>query len=60
MIHELDTDGTVTITFPEFLTMMERKMKDEDYEALDKDGNGHISAAGKRHNLFGDESRILI
>ena len=28
MINEVDTDGNGTIDFPEFLTMMARKMKD--------------------------------
>ena len=43
--------------FPEFLTMMARKMKDTDSEeeireafrVFDKDGNGFISAAELRH-----------
>ncbi|KAG9336653.1 hypothetical protein JZ751_003000 [Albula glossodonta] len=46
-----------TIDFPEFLTMMARKMKDTDSEeeireafrVFDKDGNGYISAAELRH-----------
>ncbi|OWR50083.1 calmodulin B [Danaus plexippus plexippus] len=46
-----------TIDFPEFLTMMARKMKDTDSEeeireafrVFDKDGNGFISAAELRH-----------
>ena len=49
--------GNVTIDFPEFLTMMARKMKDTDSEeeireafrVFDKDGNGFISAAELRH-----------
>ncbi|GCB78203.1 hypothetical protein scyTo_0017715 [Scyliorhinus torazame] len=49
MINEVD--------FPEFLTMMARKMKDTDSEeeireafrVFDKDGNGYISAAELRH-----------
>lgn len=57
MISEVDTDGTGTIEFPEFLTMMARKMKDTDSEeeireafrVFDKDGNGFISAAELRH-----------
>lgn len=55
MINEVDADGT--IDFPEFLTMMARKMKDTDSEeeireafrVFDKDGNGFISAAELRH-----------
>ena len=49
--------GNGTIDFPEFLTMMARKMKDTDREeeireaffVFDKDGNGFLSAAGLRH-----------
>ncbi|OUC43302.1 EF hand [Trichinella nativa] len=67
MINELSWDlekknlfffsGNGTIDFPEFLTMMARKMKDTDSEeeireafrVFDKDGNGFISAAELRH-----------
>ena len=62
----VDADGNGTIDFPEFLTMMARKMKDTDseeeileaFKVFDKDGNGFISAAELRHimtnlgNLF--------
>jgi calmodulin len=57
MINEVDADGNGTIDFPEFLTMMARKMKDTDseeeileaFKVFDKDGNGFISAAELRH-----------
>jgi calmodulin len=57
MINEVDTDGNGTIDFPEFLTMMARKMRDTDseeeikeaFKVFDKDGNGYISAAELRH-----------
>ena len=68
MINEVDADGNGTIDFPEFLTMMARKMKDTDseeeikeaFKVFDKDGNGFISAAELihvmtnlgRHSLF--------
>ena len=57
MINEVDADGNGNIDFPEFLTMMARKMKDTDseeeileaFKVFDKDGNGFISAAELRH-----------
>ncbi|KAI9566104.1 hypothetical protein HD554DRAFT_1225105 [Boletus coccyginus] len=53
MIDEVDGDGNGTVNFPEFLTMMARKMKDADseevikaaFKVFDQDGNGHINAA---------------
>lgn len=49
--------GSGTIDFPEFLTMMARKMRDSDTEeelreafrVFDKDENGYISAAELHH-----------
>eukprot|EP01132_Coremiostelium_polycephalum_P006765 gene6765-8390_t len=57
MINEVDADKNGTIDFPEFLTMMARKMADTDteeeireaFKVFDKDGNGFISAAELRH-----------
>lgn len=56
MINKVDADGDGCINFPEFLTMMARKMKDTDSEeeikvafrVFDKDGNGYISGAELR------------
>ena len=53
MINEVDADGNGNIDFPEFLTMMARKMKDTDseeeileaFKVFDKDGSGFISKA---------------
>uniref|UniRef100_A0A2I3H0E5 EF-hand domain-containing protein n=1 Tax=Nomascus leucogenys TaxID=61853 RepID=A0A2I3H0E5_NOMLE len=70
MINEVDADGNGTVDFPEFLTMMARKMKDTDSEeeirdafcVFGKDGNGYISAIELHHvmknlgdNLTDDE-----
>ena len=41
MINEVDADGNGNIDFPEFLTMMARKMKDSD------DSEGEIREAFK-------------
>ena len=57
MIDEVDADGNGTIDFPEFLTMMAKKMKNNDseeeileaFKVFDKDGNGFISAAELRN-----------
>jgi len=57
MINEIDADGNGTIDFPEFLSMMERRMRDPDaeeeikeaFKKFDKEGNGYISAAELRH-----------
>jgi calmodulin len=75
MINEVDADGNGEIDFPEFLTMMARKMKDTDseeeikeaFKVFDKNGDGKISAAELRHvmtsigNLFPEErTRLMI
>ncbi|KAK3257542.1 hypothetical protein CYMTET_33372 [Cymbomonas tetramitiformis] len=57
MINEVDADGNGTVDFPEFLTLIARKLKDTDseeeikeaFKVFDKDGNGFISAAELRH-----------
>ncbi|KAG2358412.1 calmodulin, partial [Suillus spraguei] len=57
IINEVDADGNGTIDFPEFLTMLTRKLRDTDseeeikeaFKVFDKDGNGYINAAELRH-----------
>ncbi|XP_067647520.1 calmodulin-like [Eurosta solidaginis] len=57
MINEVDADGSGTIDFPEFLSLMARKVKDMDseeeireaFKVFDRDGNGFISAAELRY-----------
>ena len=51
MINEVDTDGNGIIDFPEFLSLMARKMKDtdmeedltEEFKVFDKNNSGTIS-----------------
>ena len=45
MINEVDADGNGTIDFPEFLTMMARKMKDTDSEEEIKEAFKVISSS---------------
>ncbi|CZR64933.1 probable Calmodulin, partial [Phialocephala subalpina] len=74
MINEIDADNAGTIDFPEFLTMMARKMKDVDnedeireaFKVFDRD-NGFMSAAELRYamvsigeKLTGDEINEMI
>lgn len=61
MIAEIDEDGDGTISFPEFLCMIVRKMRDTDgkeeimeaFKAFDQDGNGFISASELRGIMLG-------
>ena len=54
---ELDADGHGTIDFPEFLTVLARKMKDQDteesifeaFKVFDQQSNGYILASELRH-----------
>ncbi len=56
MIEEVDADGSGTIDFAEFLTLMARKMKTQDarseimeaFKVFDIDGSGKISASELR------------
>lgn len=56
MIEEVDADGSGTIDFSEFLTLMARKMKMntarneimDAFKVFDKDGSGKISATELR------------
>merc|ERR1712118_607662 len=57
MVNEVDGDGNGTVDFPEFLSLMARKMKDtgtegeliEAFKCFDRDGSGFISTAEIRH-----------
>ena len=66
MINEVDADGNGTIDFPEFLTMMARKMRDTDseeeikeaFKVFDRDNNGFISAAELKHVMISIGARL--
>eukprot|EP01010_Urceolus_cornutus_P000015 NODE_1001_length_1176_cov_259.433895_g761_i0.p1 GENE.NODE_1001_length_1176_cov_259.433895_g761_i0~~NODE_1001_length_1176_cov_259.433895_g761_i0.p1 ORF type:complete len:160 (+),score=39.04 NODE_1001_length_1176_cov_259.433895_g761_i0:161-640(+) len=65
IIADVDTDGSGSIEFPEFLTVMSKKMQDVDvnqeiqetFHLFDKDCNGRIDAKELRLTLakFGEE-----
>ena len=56
MIAQDDYDGNGTMDFPEFLSLMVKKMKDTSsdekildvFKSFDKDGNGYVSASELR------------
>ena len=60
MINEVDADGNGTIDFPEFSSLMARKMKDTDteeelvgaFKVFDRDGYGFTSATELRHVMM--------
>ena len=57
MINEIDTEGTGQLDFPEFISLMARRMKDvnpeeelrEAFQVLDRDKTGLISSTELRH-----------
>jgi len=59
MINEVDPDKNGTVDYPEFLTMITRRLKDTDSEEecknafkdFDKNGNNYISAAELKHTM---------
>jgi calmodulin len=57
MINEVDAEGEGAIDFPEFLSLMARKMKETDtqlemaeaFKVFDKNGDGTIAARELKH-----------
>ena len=66
MIKEVDAEGNGTLDYPEFLSLMARKMKDTDtkeelveaFKVFDRDGNGLISAPDKRVKETQNKKRL--
>eukprot|EP00929_Paragymnodinium_shiwhaense_P091249 TRINITY_DN5126_c0_g1_i1.p1 TRINITY_DN5126_c0_g1~~TRINITY_DN5126_c0_g1_i1.p1 ORF type:complete len:961 (+),score=239.83 TRINITY_DN5126_c0_g1_i1:79-2883(+) len=66
MVNEVDADGNGTVDFPEFLSLMARKMKDTDseeelveaFKVFDRDGSGFIDVAEIRHVMSNLGERI--
>lgn len=57
MINEVDADNNGTIDFPEFLTMMARKMKDTDSE--DEIRVCRVGPSSTLHHMANDSRRRL-
>ena len=59
MIREVDLNGNGTIDFKEFMCLMVKKMKDNDFDeelqeafkVFDRDQNGYISSHELRHTM---------
>ncbi|KDQ52196.1 hypothetical protein JAAARDRAFT_198378 [Jaapia argillacea MUCL 33604] len=60
MIDEVDADGNGMIDFPEFPTVMTRKMRDTDsdeqtmeaFKVFDKDGDGYVGFADLQRTMM--------
>uniref|UniRef100_A0A8C9QZT6 Calmodulin 2b, (phosphorylase kinase, delta) n=1 Tax=Scleropages formosus TaxID=113540 RepID=A0A8C9QZT6_SCLFO len=60
MINEVDADGNGTIDFPEFLTMMARKMKDTDSEEEIREAFRVFDKVATFNNLIHSKLYILV